>query len=103
TEGTRLTKSGMIVGTAEYMSPEQAGSGYPVDFRTDIYSLGIVAYEMLTGAPPFRAAEGASRMSILMNHVHHLPPPLTSLDPPLPTAANNAVLKALAKNPDERF
>ncbi len=67
TGGTKLTKSGMIVGTPEYMSPEQAGSGEPVDFRTDIYSLGIVAYQMLCGRVPFTASEGVSRMSILMN------------------------------------
>ncbi|MBV9469293.1 MAG: protein kinase, partial [Abitibacteriaceae bacterium] len=101
--GTRLTKSGMIVGTPEYMSPEQAGSGDPVDRRTDIYSLGIVAYEMLCGHPPFTAGEGVSRMSILMSHVHHLPRPLVEQIPGLSLAANNAVLKALAKHTDDRF
>lgn len=101
--GTRLTKSGMIVGTPEYMSPEQAGSGALVDYRTDIYSLGIVAYEMLAGHPPFTAGDGVSRMSILLSHVHHLPRPLTEQISTLEQAANNAVLKALAKAPAARF
>jgi serine/threonine-protein kinase len=101
--GTKLTKSGMIVGTPEYMSPEQAGNGDVVDYRTDIYSLGVVAYEMLCGKPPFTAAEGVSRMSILMNHVRDMPNPPAEHIPNLPMAANNAILKALAKHPGERF
>jgi serine/threonine-protein kinase len=101
--GTKLTKSGMIVGTPEYMSPEQAGNGDVVDYRTDLYSLGIVAYEMLCGHPPFTAGEGVSRMSILMSHVRDMPQPPAEHIPNLPMAANNAILKALAKHPDERF
>jgi serine/threonine protein kinase len=101
--GTKLTKSGMIVGTPEYMSPEQAGNGDVVDYRTDIYSLGIVSYEMLCGHPPFTAGEGVSRMSILMSHVRDMPQPPAEHIPNLPMAANNAILKALAKHPEDRF
>ena len=103
TEGTKLTKSGMIVGTPEYMSAEQSGSGQPVDYRTDIYSLGVVAYEMLCGRAPFLAGEGVSRMSVLMAHIHDIPKPLREHIPDVPMAANNAVLKALAKHPAQRF
>jgi serine/threonine protein kinase len=100
---TRLTRSGMIVGTPEYMSPEQSGSGAAVDYRTDIYSLGVVAYEMLCGHPPFVAGDGVSRISVLMKQINEPPLPLDQYRPDLPPAASRAVLKALAKNPEERF
>lgn len=100
---TRLTRSGMIVGTPEYMSPEQSGSGAAVDHRTDIYSLGIVAYEMLCGDPPFVAGDGVSRMSVLMKQINEVPPSLDQCRPDLSPVAAQAVAKALAKNPDERF
>lgn len=102
-DSTRLTKSGMIVGTPEYMSPEQAGSGDPVTYRTDLYSLGVVAYEMLCGEPPFTADEGVSRMAILMQHVRaEAKPPVARL-PWLHPSASDAILKTLAKDPQERF
>lgn len=100
---TRLTRSGMIVGTPEYMSPEQAGSGADVDYRTDIYSLGVVAYEMLCGQPPFTAGDGVSRISVLMKQINEPPPPLDHCRPDLPPSASSAVLKALSKNPGGRF
>jgi serine/threonine protein kinase len=103
TSGTRLTKSGMLVGTPEYMSPEQSGSGEIVGYRTDIYSLGVVAYEMLTGEPPFTAGDGVSRMSILLSHVRDEPKPLTDFAPDVPDHASAAVLRALSKNPNDRF
>ncbi len=101
--GKRLTKTGMIVGTPDYMSPEQAGSGPPVDHRTDIYSLGVVAYEMLCGYTPFGTDPNASAFSIVMKHMQEPPRPPLEAVPGLPAAANNAILKALAKNPAERF
>jgi serine/threonine protein kinase len=100
---TRLTRSGMIVGTPEYMSPEQSGSGADVDYRTDIYSLGVVAYEMLCGQPPFTASDGVSRISVLMKHIGEAPQPLAACRPDLPEASSQAVMRALSKNPDERF
>ena len=98
---TKLTRSGMIVGTPEYMSPEQAGSGEKVDFRTDIYSLGIVAYEMLCGAPPFTANSGVSRLSILISQVRD-PAPLWEKFPDFPSETGAAILAALAKFPADR-
>ena len=98
---TRLTKNGMLVGTPEYMSPEQSGSGEPVDFRTDIYSLGVVAYEMLCGEVPFCAREGVSRLSILVAHLSKTPPHLAP-DSLFPRPIAQVLLQALAKTPDER-
>ena len=102
-DGTRLTKNGMLVGTPEYMSPEQAGSGEVVDYRTDLYSLAVVGYEMLTGSPPFMAGDGVSRMSILMSHVTHPPRPPREIVPEIPQALNDAILYAMAKKPTDRF
>lgn len=100
---TRLTRSGMIVGTPEYMSPEQSGSGAAVDQRTDVYSLGIVAYEMLCGHPPFTAGDGVSRISVLMKQMNEPPMPLEHCRDDVPVGICNAIIKALAKNPDERY
>ena len=93
----------MVVGTPDYMSPEQAGSGAPVDHRTDIYSLGIVAYEMLCGYTPFGTDPEASAFSIAMHQMKDPPRPLIEFVPGLPAGVNNAILKALAKNPADRF
>ena len=103
TGGTRLTSAGMIVGTPEYMSPEQGGSGAPVDHRTDIYALGVVAYEMLCGEPPFKAARDTSMLAVIMQHVRDAPRPPLELAPSLTKSANAAILRALAKEPEERF
>ncbi len=102
-QGTRLTRSGIFVGTPEYMSPEQSGSGEIVDARTDIYSLGVVAYEMLTGAPPFLAGDGVSRMSILIAHVRDMPPAPHEINSHIPEKLSDWVMRALQKNPVERF
>ena len=102
-DGARLTKTGMIVGTPEYMSPEQGGSGERVNYRSDQYSLGVVAYEMLCGRPPFRARDDGSAISVIIAHQRELPTPLMDRVPDLPRSVNEAILKALAKRPDERW
>lgn len=100
---TSQTQNALILGTPSYMSPEQAaGAGFAeIDARSDIYSLGMVIYEMLTGAPAF---QGDSFMSVLYQHQHALPtrPHEANPDALIPPAVSDVVLKALAKNPAER-
>jgi eukaryotic-like serine/threonine-protein kinase len=98
-ESFRLTKTGMIVGTAPYMSPEQI-EGRPVDHRTDIFSLGIVLYEMLGGKRPF---DGTSSVDIAHKILNVEPRRLTEADPALPPAVDEILAKALAKNPADRY
>ena len=97
-DGTR-TATGHIVGTPEYMSPEQA-QGHRVDFRSDIYALGIVIYEIFTGRVPFR---GETPISTILKHLHDPPP----LDPPdaesIPVPVRSVLRRCLAKSPDDRF
>jgi eukaryotic-like serine/threonine-protein kinase len=94
-----LTRTGLLVGTLRYMSPEQI-RGEEVDGRTDVYALGAVLYEMLTGRPPF---EGSSDWAILRAQIEDTPRPPSDQIPLLPWWIDRAVLKALAKEPAERF
>src|SRR5690606_16634381 len=94
-----LTKTGSVMGTATYFSPEQA-RGAPVDPRSDIYSLGVVLYEMTTGHPPFA---GDSAVAIAYKHVQENPVPPRHLDPALPETLEAITLKCLAKNPANRY
>jgi serine/threonine protein kinase len=96
---TQYTVSGALMGTLNYMAPEQGLKGL-CDIRSDIYSLGIVLYEMLTGYTPFDAD---TPLAILMKHLNDPLPLPTQVDPTLPTMLENVVLKALAKDPDDRF
>jgi hypothetical protein len=96
---TRLTRTGMLVGTPEYMSPEQA-EGLPLDWRSDLYSLGVVVYEMLTGQAPFSAP---TPNAVLYAHVNKPPALLSQLNPVIPKPVEAVVLRALAKRPDDRF
>jgi beta-lactam-binding protein with PASTA domain/predicted Ser/Thr protein kinase len=88
-----------VLGTASYLSPEQA-QGQPVDARTDIYSLGVVLYEMLTGRPPF---SGDSPMAIAYKQVNATPPAPSSIDPDVPPELDAVVMRALSKNPANRY
>ncbi len=95
----RATRTGVRLGTAYYMSPEQV-LAKPVDVRSDIYSLGATLYEMLTAQVPFHSD---SEFEILNDHVHTAPPPPSRVDARIPQHVENAVLKALAKDPEQRF
>lgn len=98
---TRLTQTGMIIGTPQYMSPEQV-EGMPLDHRSDIYSLGIIMYELLTGETPFQAD---TPFQLLMKHVKEKPVPPRKFRPnrAIPEAVEKIVLKALEKDPAKRF
>jgi len=99
TGGTALTSTAAVLGTAHYFSPEQA-SGAPADHRSDLYGLGVVLFELLTGRLPF---DGDNPIEIAMRHVHDAPPPPSSWRPGLSRAADEVVLRALEKAPDRRF
>ncbi|MHB8779764.1 MAG: Stk1 family PASTA domain-containing Ser/Thr kinase [Candidatus Geothermincolia bacterium] len=98
-EGNGMTQTGTVMGTAQYISPEQA-QGMPVDGRSDIYSLGVVLYELLTGSVPF---EDENPITVAYKQVKEDPAPLTRIDPSLPPALEAIVAKSLAKNPDNRY
>jgi len=97
-DGVSLTQTASVLGTAPYMSPEQA-MGQPADARSDIYSLGCVLYEMLTGKPPFLADVAAA---VLHQHVRVAPKPPSALNPDVPPVLDALVLEMLAKSPDDR-
>ena len=94
-----LTQTGLVIGTPDYLSPEQA-KGLPLTPSSDIYSLGVVLYEMLAGRLPFI---GGTALGVAMSHIHDAPPPLRSLRPDLPVAVEALVQQALAKDPSARF
>jgi WD40 repeat protein/tRNA A-37 threonylcarbamoyl transferase component Bud32 len=99
----KLTQTGMAVGTAAYMSPEQI-QGVKVDHRSDIYSMGVTLYEMLTGRVPFeRPKDSDSDFPVLSAHTSQPPPPPRQFAPGIPVGVESAILKALAKKPEERF
>src|SRR5213596_4010611 len=96
----RVTRSGFVVGTEEYMSPEQAGGSPDIDGRTDIYSLGVVLFEALAGRPPFAAASAAA---VLDMQQHAPPPDLRKLRRDVPRALSDAVMKSLSKAREARW
>ena len=98
---SRLTRTGMIFGTPEYMSPEQAQGHHP-DHRVDIYAVGVIMYELLTGEVPFKAD---TFMGILTKHIFEQPiaPSVAKPDLAIPIEAEQVILKAMAKDRDERF
>ncbi|MHB8532185.1 MAG: Stk1 family PASTA domain-containing Ser/Thr kinase [Solirubrobacteraceae bacterium] len=94
-----MTMTGSIMGTAQYLSPEQA-QGYTVSAASDIYSVGVILYELLTGALPF---QGETAVAIAFKQVSAVPRPPSELNPALPASLDAVVLRALAKDPVERF
>jgi eukaryotic-like serine/threonine-protein kinase len=103
---TRVTQVTTSLGTPHYMSPEQIRSPRDVDHRTDVYSFGCVFYEMLTGRPPFAEASSAADdtdFALKEAHVYRAPESLRKWNPRIPDWLDAVVLRALAKNPDERF
>src|SRR5918912_32734 len=96
---SQMTEAGSIVGTAQYLSPEQA-RGAPVDARSDLYSLGIVLYEMLTGQVPFT---GDAPVEIAMKHLSAVPETPSAKKPDIPHDLDLVVMRALAKDPADRY
>jgi serine/threonine-protein kinase len=96
---SQMTEVGSIIGTAQYLSPEQA-RGAPVDQTSDLYSVGVVLYEMLTGQVPFT---GDTPLEIAMKHLSEVPKPPSELRPEVPHDLDSVVLRALAKDPSERY
>jgi len=98
-DGVELTQAGMTMGTPLYMSPEQV-EGKPLDWRSDVYSLGVTCYHMLSGRPPF---DGETALSVAVQHLKKQPEPLETLRPDLPPALCRLVHRMLAKSPEGRF
>ena len=96
---SEMTEVGSIIGTAQYLSPEQA-RGAPVDDRSDIYSVGVLLYELLTGEAPYN---GDTPVEIAMKHLSAVPEPPSTKRPEVPPELDAVVLRALAKNPDDRY
>ncbi len=101
-ESSRLTKTGQIIGTPLYMSPEQALGEENLDHRVDVYSLGVIMYELITGQPPFTAV---NYLGIIAQHASDPPKPPSKVRPDLDISpqVETIVLKAMAKQPEERF
>ena len=96
---TRLTKTGLLIGTPVYMSPEQV-LGRKVDARTDLYSLGVIMYEMFAGKPPY---SGGDSMSIMYQHVQGQAQPPRDINPQIPPTLNAVIMKTMAADPEKRY
>ncbi len=97
--GGSYTQTGSLLGTPHYMSPEQA-AGKHVDYRTDLYAMGIILFECTTGQKPFH---GDSLFDLLKQHVEAPPPSPRQFRPDMPPALEQVILTALAKAPEQRF
>lgn len=97
---SRLTATGMAIGTPAYMSPEQAAGDREIDGRSDLYALGVVAYQMLAGELPFTAS---STPAMLVKHLSEKPVPIDQRRPDVPRDLADTVMRLLEKNPDDRF
>jgi serine/threonine-protein kinase len=95
---SRLTQSGILVGTPEYISPEQITGG-DIDTRCDLYSLGVVLYEAMSGLQPF---SGANAVNVLFQHLEATVPPLSSVAAGIPPAVNDLVMKAMSRMVGDR-
>ncbi len=98
-DGSRITKSGILVGTPTYMAPEQV-RGRAIDTRTDIYSLGIVIYEMFTGKPPYKEKD---HMATLFKHVEGKAPPASEKNPDIDEKLNAIIMRAIHVDPEKRY
>jgi tetratricopeptide (TPR) repeat protein/tRNA A-37 threonylcarbamoyl transferase component Bud32 len=96
----QVTSLGMAVGTAAYMAPEQAAADSNIDHRADLYSLGVMAYELLTGRPPF---EGKTPQTVMVAHVTEQPQPVVDRRPGVPAQLADIVMRCLEKNPADRW
>lgn len=94
-----LTTTGSIIGTPEYLSPEQAAGG-PIDQRADIYSLGVVLFQLLTGQVPF---SGTTPVAVAIKHAIESPPSLMRFNADVPATVEEVIMKALAKKPEQRY
>jgi serine/threonine-protein kinase len=99
-ESSGMTQTGIIMGTPDYMSPEQAMGKSDLDHRSDIYSFGVVLYEMFSGALPFR---GESAIAIAMKHIREDPQPPRAVNPKIPPELENIIQKAMRKPPEGRY
>jgi serine/threonine-protein kinase len=98
--GGRITRTGLTLGTPQYMAPEQAAGERLLDARVDVYALGVMLHEMLAGEPPFAAT---TRRAVVRRMMHELPPALATRRPDMAPFIEGAVQKALAKRPNDRF
>ena len=99
-ETVTLTQSNVFMGTAYYISPEQAESGRSADIRSDLYSVAAILFEMLTGRPPF---EGETAVDIVVKHMHEKVPSICRIRPDMPAEMDAFMQKAMAKSPSDRF
>ena len=98
--GGEVTAAGVVVGTPAYMAPEQAAADPSIDRRVDIYSVGVLAYELLTGAPPFR---GGTPQSVLTRQITEAPIHICEQRPSVPATLGAVVMRCLEKKPSDRW
>ncbi len=99
--GAKLTQTGSIIGTPAYMSPEQL-RGEVLDHRSDVYSAGVMLYHMLTGQAPF-GGSSSDVVAVIYSHLEKMPEPPSTINPEVPPLLDAVVMRAMAKDPDERY